>query len=63
VRAIVAMAASLGMRVTAEGVETLEQVQALAAMACDGLQGFFFSRPVPALQVPALLARGWSLDG
>ena len=57
VRAVLAMASSLGMRVTAEGVETLGQAQALKAMACDGLQGFYFSRPVPADQVAALLTQ------
>ncbi|MDO8377267.1 MAG: EAL domain-containing protein [Aquabacterium sp.] len=62
VRAVLAMAGSLGMRVTAEGVETLEQAQALKAMACDCLQGFFFSRPVPAACIPALLSQRWTLD-
>ncbi|MDP1901001.1 MAG: EAL domain-containing protein [Rubrivivax sp.] len=61
VRAVLAMAKTLGMRVTAEGVETLEQAEALAAMACDCLQGFHFSPPVTADLVPALLARRWTL--
>jgi PAS domain S-box-containing protein len=62
VRAVLAMAHSLGMRVTAEGVETLEQARALQAMACDTLQGFYFSRPVAARDVPALLTRRWVID-
>ncbi len=62
IRAVLAMAHSLGMRVTAEGVETIEQAQALKSMACDCLQGFFFSRPVPAHDMPALLSRRWTLD-
>jgi len=62
VRAILAMAGSLGMRVTAEGVETLAQARALKAMSCGSLQGFYFSRPVPAQDVPDLLSRQWSLD-
>jgi len=62
VRAVLGMAGSLGMRVTAEGVETLEQARALKAMACDCLQGFYFSRPVPAQDIPALLSRHWTLD-
>jgi PAS domain S-box-containing protein len=61
VRAVLAMANSLGMRVTAEGVETLEQARALKAMSCDYLQGFYFSRPVTADGVPALLTRHWTL--
>ncbi|MDE2628305.1 MAG: EAL domain-containing protein [Burkholderiales bacterium] len=60
VRAVLAMAGSLGMRVTAEGVETLEQARALKAMACDGLQGYYFSRPVVAERIPALLMRRWA---
>jgi EAL domain-containing protein (putative c-di-GMP-specific phosphodiesterase class I) len=62
VRAVLAMAGSLGMRVTAEGVETIEQALALKSMACDSLQGFYFSRPVPADRIPALLSRRWPLD-
>ena len=63
VRAVLAMAHSLGMRVTAEGVETRAQALALKAMACDSLQGFYFSRPVAAECLPGLLRQGWVLDG
>jgi diguanylate cyclase (GGDEF) domain len=59
VRAVLAMAHSLRMRVTAEGVETQEQARMLKALACDLLQGYHFSRPVPAAQVPQLLQRSW----
>ncbi|MBL0086686.1 MAG: EAL domain-containing protein [Ideonella sp.] len=61
VRAVLAMARSLGMRVTAEGVESVEQARALKAMACDSLQGYYFSRPVSADDIPALLSRHWAL--
>ena len=61
-RAVLAMAHSLGMKVTAEGVETVQQARMLEAMACDRLQGYLFSRPVPAEQMPVLLARDWRLD-
>jgi diguanylate cyclase (GGDEF)-like protein len=61
VRAVIAMAGSLGMHVTAEGVETLEQAMVLKSMACDYLQGFYFSRPVPGSEIPALLGRCWPL--
>ncbi len=60
VRAVLAMAHSLGMRVTAEGVETQAQAQALTALACDGLQGFHFSHPLPAHEMPAVLSRRWA---
>ena len=55
VRAILAMAHSLGMRVTAEGVETVEQARALQAMACDCFQGFYFSKPLVPSKMTELL--------
>lgn len=43
------------MKVVAEGVETLGQLQLLRSFGCDELQGFLISRPLPVDQVPALL--------
>lgn len=48
-RGIIAMAHSLNLRVLAEGVETLGQLEFLKEHACDRLQGYLFSRPLPAL--------------
>lgn len=48
VRAIVDLGHALGLRVTAEGVETEEQYEALRSMGCDELQGFLFARPTAA---------------
>ena len=48
--AILSMAQSLQLRVVAEGVETLEQAEFLRARGCHELQGFLFSRPVPAVE-------------
>jgi EAL domain-containing protein (putative c-di-GMP-specific phosphodiesterase class I) len=56
VRAITAMGGSLGIRTTAEGVETHEQLAWLRATGCDEAQGYLFSRPVPANKIPRLLA-------
>ena len=61
IRAILAMADSLSLSVTAEGVETLEQAQVLKNMACGFLQGYFFSKPVPAEAIPELLPQVWDL--
>lgn len=61
VRAVLAMAGSLGMQVTAEGVESRAQALALRAMACNTLQGFHFSHPVAADQIAALRTRHWDL--
>ena len=55
VRTIMSLADNLGMDVTAEGVETLEQVTKLRTFGCKKGQGFFFSRPVSATNAEALL--------
>ncbi len=47
VTAIIALARSLGLRVVAEGVENLRQMEALNRMGCSLMQGFLFSRPLP----------------
>jgi EAL domain-containing protein (putative c-di-GMP-specific phosphodiesterase class I) len=48
VAATIAMAHGLGLRVTAEGVETERQLSKLTEMGCDEAQGYFFGRPVSA---------------
>jgi EAL domain-containing protein (putative c-di-GMP-specific phosphodiesterase class I)/DNA-binding NarL/FixJ family response regulator len=55
VSAILAMAASLQLRVVAEGVETQAQLQVLSGYGCGFAQGFFFSRPLPAPACRTLL--------
>jgi diguanylate cyclase (GGDEF)-like protein/PAS domain S-box-containing protein len=56
VTATLAFASALGLSVTAEGVETVDQLERLRALGCPHGQGFLFSRPVPAADLPALLA-------
>ncbi len=56
VRAIAALGASLGIATTAEGVETLGQLERLIADGCTEVQGYFFSPPCPASDIPRLLA-------
>lgn len=55
VRAIVSMARSLGLEVTAEGVETPEQALLLTELQCHALQGWYIGRPVPASDIEPLL--------
>jgi EAL domain-containing protein (putative c-di-GMP-specific phosphodiesterase class I) len=55
VTAIIFMARSLHLQVTAEGVETAEQADFLRSLACDHAQGFYFDRPIPALEMSARL--------
>jgi diguanylate cyclase (GGDEF)-like protein len=57
VGAVVAMGHALGLTVTAEGVETVEQLDALAELGCDVAQGFYFARPQPGEVASALVHR------
>ncbi len=54
-KAIISMAHSLGIRVVAEGVETAAQCQFLRRHRCDEMQGYYFSRPLPPVEITALL--------
>ena len=60
VTAVISMARSLKLRVVAEGVETLKELEFLQAHQCDEAQGYYFSRPVPAGQFAKLLETGIS---
>jgi len=53
--AIIVMAHKLGLKVIAEGIETIEQRDLLIAVGCDFGQGYLFSRPVPAAELEALI--------
>ena len=55
VRAVVSLGRSLGMAVNAEGVETEQQFARLCAEGCGEVQGYLFSKPRPATEIPALL--------
>ena len=56
--AIVAMAHSLHLRVVAEGVETLGQLDVMRSLHCDEIQGYYFSRPVAADDFEEMLKNG-----
>ncbi|MEN5082685.1 EAL domain-containing protein [Bosea sp. TWI1241] len=58
IRAVTGLCDSLGIATTAEGVETAAQRDFLTAERCTEMQGFLFSEPQPASQVPQLLAAG-----
>ena len=55
VETIIVMTHKLGLRVIAEGVETLEQQLQLVRQGCDEMQGFLLAHPAPAAELPALL--------
>ena len=54
-QAIIGMGKALGMTIVAEGVETIGQEAFLREQACDEMQGFLFSKPVPPRQLEDLL--------
>jgi diguanylate cyclase (GGDEF)-like protein len=51
VRAVAALANGMGMTATAEGVETAEQLHSIVSEGCTEMQGFLFSRPLPAAEI------------
>jgi len=55
VTAIIALARSLGLRVVAEGVENLRQMEVLHRLGCGVMQGYLFSRPIPPDDLEAWL--------
>ena len=55
VETIISIARTMEMNVVAEGIETEEQQAVLTRLGCDYLQGYLFSRPLPAEQIPWLL--------
>lgn len=55
VKTIIQLAKSLGIKVIAEGVENIEQMEFLAHKECDEIQGYFISRPLPREEIEVLL--------
>jgi EAL domain-containing protein (putative c-di-GMP-specific phosphodiesterase class I) len=62
VRAITSLGHDLGLDVTAEGVETPEQLTTVRALGCDEVQGFHFAKPMPDDQLRNFV-RGWPAEG
>jgi EAL domain-containing protein (putative c-di-GMP-specific phosphodiesterase class I) len=64
VAAIVAMAAALGLEVTAEGVETQDQLANLKRLQCRRAQGFYLAKPMPADAMTRLVTKShrWQVD-
>ena len=59
IRAVVALAQSLGMATTAEGVETEVEHKLVQDLGCTRVQGFYFGRPLPVEEARALACRRW----
>jgi EAL domain-containing protein (putative c-di-GMP-specific phosphodiesterase class I) len=62
VSATIAMAHNLKLTVIAEGVETRQQLQFLKDSGCEEIQGYYFSRPLPADELVALFKSGITLN-
>ncbi|MCB9495187.1 MAG: EAL domain-containing protein [Desulfobacteraceae bacterium] len=61
IKSILSLASNLNLKVTAEGVETKVQADALKELDCDEIQGFYFSRPIPSKDFYFLLKSGKTL--
>jgi diguanylate cyclase (GGDEF)-like protein len=57
IRAVTGLGQSLGMKTIAEGVETIEQLDRLRHEGCTEVQGYYFSRPIPAGELPSLMVK------
>jgi EAL domain-containing protein (putative c-di-GMP-specific phosphodiesterase class I) len=58
VRAVAALASGMGMTTTAEGVETREQLDSITSEGCTEMQGFLFSKPLPAAEIARVFLSG-----
>jgi diguanylate cyclase (GGDEF)-like protein/PAS domain S-box-containing protein len=61
IRAIQALAGDFGLCTVAEGVEDLDQLEAITGLGCEAVQGFYFARPQPASQLAELLEHDASI--
>jgi EAL domain-containing protein (putative c-di-GMP-specific phosphodiesterase class I) len=63
VKSIVTLGHNLGLKIVAEGVENIEQINVLRDMGCDEVQGFMYSMPVPTDQFCELIEQdGWEVE-
>jgi diguanylate cyclase (GGDEF)-like protein/PAS domain S-box-containing protein len=63
VRAILGMAAAMGLSVVAEGIENAGQIERLRKYGCEFGQGYYLSAPLPAGEIPALLKKSGTATG
>ncbi len=63
IRAVVAMADSLEMTTTAEGVENEEELEMIRKLGCNKIQGYYFGRPMPSAEAFKLVSPGAALRG
>ena len=61
-KAVIALAKSLNLRIIAEGVETKAQKDFLVKNGCNNIQGYFYSKPIPADEMEVLLREGFKFE-
>ena len=61
IASIVSMAHSLGLEIVAEGIEEQFQADHLISLGCEYLQGYLFGKPVPYVEIPALMEREYTI--
>ncbi|MGR9114212.1 MAG: EAL domain-containing protein [Gammaproteobacteria bacterium] len=59
--AIISLAEAMKYSLVAEGVETIEQALAMSGLGCQTIQGYYFSKPVPASEIPKLIEKDYKL--
>ena len=57
VNTIILMASSFGITTVAEGVETNQQLRSVVELGCDYIQGYYYSKPVPAAALTSVIDR------
>lgn len=60
---IIGLANALNFDLVAEGVETQDQAKIMLNLGCQVMQGYFFSRPVPSSEIPALMEKDYRIEG
>ncbi|MDP2901951.1 MAG: EAL domain-containing protein [Methylovulum sp.] len=58
---VISLAKSLGLKTIAEGVETEQQLGLFKLKLCDEIQGYYFSKPIPADEFIALVKKGFGV--
>ncbi len=61
-KAIILLGQSLGMKLTAEGIETVKQLKCLQKLGCDYAQGYLIAKPMPKEQAEELVTASWKLE-
>jgi diguanylate cyclase (GGDEF)-like protein len=59
---IISLSNAMGYKLVAEGVETIEQLLVMSGLGCHVIQGYYFSKPLPALELPALFEQDYTLQ-